>query len=72
MSDCTYESAIRELQETQEKVSEKNQRINELGDENVKMRDALTRILGWRERDRESLGEVLRWIEGEARAGLAR
>lgn len=35
-----------------------------------RLRTALTSILGWRERDRNNLGEVLVWIEDLARYAL--
>ena len=55
----SYEQGFRELK-----------RIAYLKAENQALKEALTKILGWRERDRESIGEVVRYIEELASKAL--
>lgn len=51
-------------------IERQAKRIQALVGENESLKEALKKILGWRERDRESMGEIIHYIEGLASQAL--
>ena len=53
-----------------EYIEQQAKHIQALVGENEALKEALKKILGWRERDRESMGEIIHYIEELASQAL--